>query len=82
MDRNIKLVRELEQVFEPYRIMFKELTGKDKETKKTGFITMFLQSKQNTQTHIQNTKVVFFGGEEGGRSVVCVFSLFAACLGI
>jgi hypothetical protein len=44
---NIKIVRELEQVFEPYRILFKELTGKEKETKKAAFITMFLQRKEN-----------------------------------
>jgi hypothetical protein len=34
---------------EPYRILFKELTGKEKETKKAAFITMFLQRKENTK---------------------------------
>ena len=46
VDRNIKIVRELEQVFEPYRILFKELTGKGRENKKAAFITMFLQGKE------------------------------------
>ena len=63
MDRNIKIVLELEQVFEPYRIMFKELTGKENETKKAAFITMFLQRKQNTHTHTHKIlKQCFLGG--------------------
>ena len=51
MDRNIKIVRELEQVFEPYRVLFKELTGKGIETKKAAFITMFLQRKERTKKY-------------------------------
>jgi hypothetical protein len=30
MDRNIKMIRQLEQVFEPYCMMFRELRGKKK----------------------------------------------------
>jgi len=51
MDRNIRIVRKFEQVFEPYRILFKELTGKGKETKKAAFITVFLQRKENTRKY-------------------------------
>jgi hypothetical protein len=38
--------------------LFKELTGKEKETKKAAFIAMFLLRKENTK----NTKAVFLGG--------------------
>jgi hypothetical protein len=31
MNRSIKIVRQLEKVFEPYRMMFKELKGKNKQ---------------------------------------------------
>jgi hypothetical protein len=31
VDRSIKTVRQLEQVFEPYRVMFKELKEKEKQ---------------------------------------------------
>jgi len=59
---NIKIVRELEQVFEPYRILFKELTGKEKETKNAAFVTKFLQRKENKKK--KKTKAVFFLGRE------------------
>jgi len=61
MDRSIKIVRELEQVFEPYCILFKELTGK--EIKKAAFITMFLQRKE-THTHTQMLKQCCLGGDQ------------------
>jgi hypothetical protein len=42
MVRRIKIVRQLEQVFEPHRMMFRELKGINKAT----HITMLLQRKQ------------------------------------
>jgi len=44
MDRNIKIVPQLEKGFEPYSIMFKWLV----EKKEAGPITMFLQRKDKS----------------------------------
>jgi hypothetical protein len=46
-DRNMKIVRQLEQVFERYRMMFKKL--KEEKKKKTAHLTVFLQTKKNTK---------------------------------
>ena len=43
VDRSIKIVRQLEPIFEPYSKMFIQLKGK----KEAAPITMFLQRKKN-----------------------------------
>jgi hypothetical protein len=42
-DRNMEIVRQLEQVFERYRMMFKKLKRKGKKAART---TLFLQTKK------------------------------------
>jgi len=46
MDRSINIFRQLRRVFEPYRMMFKELKGGGWEAATT---TMFLQKKDKHQ---------------------------------
>jgi hypothetical protein len=65
MDRSIKIVRQFEQDFEPYRVMFKEL----KEKKRVAPITMFLQRKEKT---LKNTR---------GRSIIRGLSFSTEGLG-
>ena len=77
MDRSIKIVRGLEEVFEPYCILFKELNGKEKKKKKKKRQLSSQCSCKGKRTQ-KNTKVVFFGG----RSIICGFSLFETGLGI
>jgi hypothetical protein len=42
MDTSIKIVRQLQPVFEPYRVMFKELKGK----KEAAHSSLFPQRKE------------------------------------
>jgi len=57
MDRSIKIVRQLKQIFEPYRTIFKELKGK----KKLHLSQSFLQRKK----HWKIVRCCFGGG--GGK---------------
>ena len=53
MGRSAKIVRQLEQFFEPYRMMFKELRGGGQEA---ALITMFLEKT------LKNITLFFLGG--------------------
>jgi hypothetical protein len=55
VDRRIKIVQ-LEQVFEPYCLLFKKVNERKKERKKQ-YLSVILQSKEK-----QNSKTLFFGG--------------------
>ena len=66
MDKNIKIVRHLELVFEPHRKMFKQFKAKEE----AAVITLFLQRKGK---HYKNNKILFGSGQLFSNSPIFAF---------
>jgi hypothetical protein len=49
VNRSIRIVRQLEQLFQPYRMMFKGLKRRREGKKETAFIVMFLGEKRKRE---------------------------------
>jgi len=62
MYRNVRLVRQIKQVFEPYLMMFKELKGTKQEA---ASIIIFVRKKNK---HLKNAKDSLFWEGVGGGS--------------
>jgi hypothetical protein len=74
IDRNIKIVQQLEQVSRPHCIMFKRDGGGGGDREQHLPITQFLQKKKTTK----NTTTLVFGRK---HLIIHEFSLFKEVLG-
>jgi hypothetical protein len=74
MDRSIRIVRQLEQVFEPYCVMLKEVKEK-KEAASHHNVSA------KTRKTVKNTETLFLGGwGGGGQAIILGFSVFTVGL--